>query len=400
MRILEKRIRELLDAYVDDVKARAPIKSEAVERAFRRVERHKLVEHFFDYREEREGFEKVSVDPARPSTDALRTIYSDSPLMTRLSGGLPSSSTSQPALVAQMLELLELTPGQRGLEIGAGTGYNAALMQEMVGETGHVTTIDIQEDVVAQTRRLLRAAGYDRIEVIARDGVLGCPENAPYDRIIATVGCPDISPSWTDQLSEGGFMLIPLQHGPEGFDPLARIWKDSEHVLGRFVGSSGFMSIQGELASEQKLSFADQKQARTGVSLAELPLPVSVGIWSDLDRPERMERQFALGLFLAIADERGSWSGVVEKARGACLFARGKADKVEVYGDVSLYDEFVQLCQRWERLGSPAMEKWALEFFATNSDNQPPEGENAWVIPREFTIEVARLRKANDDSSC
>jgi len=67
---------------------------------------------------------------------------------------------------------------------------------------------------------------------------------------------------------------------------------------------------------------------------------------------------------------------------------------------MSLYDEFVQLCERWERLGSPAMEKWALEFFARNSDHQPPEGEDAWVIPRKFTIELVRLQKASVASSC
>jgi len=233
---MRRRIRKLLDAYVDGIRARASIKSEPVERAFRRVERHKLVERFFAYGEESEAFVEVWVSQASPSIDALRTICSDTPLVTRLSGGLPSSSTSQPALVAQMLERLELAPGQGVSEIGAGTGYNAALMQETVGEAGRVTTIDIQEDVVAQTRRLLEAAGYGQIEVIAEGGALGHLENGPYDRIIATVTCPDISPSWANQLAEGGFMLIPLQHGPDGFDPLARIWKEEGHILGRLVG--------------------------------------------------------------------------------------------------------------------------------------------------------------------
>ncbi|MBE0449168.1 MAG: hypothetical protein IBX64_13930, partial [Actinobacteria bacterium] len=110
-------------------------------------------------------------------------------------------------------------------------------------------------------------------------------------------------------------------------------------------------------------------------------------------------RQFAFGLFLAIGDERGSWSGIAEKARGACLFAKDKADKVEVYGDMSLYDEFVQLCQRWEHLGSPGPEDWALEFLPKGSSHQLQEAERAWVIPRKFTIELARLETASEVSS-
>ena len=400
---MQERIRKLLDAYVEDVKARAPIKSEAVERAFRRVERHRLLERFFSRGQKPGEPDEVWLDPAEPSTECLRTIYSDSALVTRFSGGLPTSSTSQPTLVAQMLELVELAPGQRVLEIGAGTGYNAALIQEIVGETGHVTTIDIQEDVVAQTSRLLQAAGYGQIEVIVKDGAVGHQLNAPYDRIVATVGCPDISFSWADQLAEGGFMLIPLQHGGEGFNPLARVWKERERVLGKFVGFSGFMSIQGELATEQKLSFADAKQAASGTLLAERPLPKPVSSWSDLGQRERWLKLFTLELFLGIADGRVYWGqggcGLAERERGACLIGKDM-DKVEVYGDLLLYEELVELCARWERLGSPGLENWALEFSPRGTSQRPAEGKNAWLIPRKFTIELARLREANEDSSC
>jgi len=397
---MQRRIRELVDAYVDDVKARAPIRSEAVERAFRRAERHRLLELFYSYDQERGEYDEIRIDPGNPSTEHLKKVYSDSALATRVSGGLPSSSTSQPTLVAQMLELLELTPGQRVLEVGAGTGYNAVLMQEIVGEVGHVTTIDIQEDVVAQTRRLLQAAGYDRIEVIARDGALGCAENAPYDRIIATVGCPDISLNWADQLAEGGFMLIPLQHGGEGFNPLVRIWREGERVRGELVGLSGFMSIQGELAAEPRLSVADQKEAMAGSPIAERPLLEPVSSLCELEQHERWSKVSALCCFLAIADGRMGWGvrgyGITERGRGACLIGK---DKVEVYGDPSLYDELMELCERWQRSGCPGLEDWTLEFFLRDAGQPPEEGENAWLIARKFTTELARLRKANAASS-
>ncbi|MFN3346714.1 MAG: hypothetical protein ACK42E_02760 [Candidatus Bipolaricaulaceae bacterium] len=105
---------------------------------------------------------EILFDQNNPDPEHLKFIYSDRPLVTKLVGDVPTSSSSQPSLVAQMLELLELKPGLSVLEIGTGTGYNAALVQEIVGETGRVTTIDIQEGVVMQTRRLLKAAGYKK----------------------------------------------------------------------------------------------------------------------------------------------------------------------------------------------------------------------------------------------
>ncbi|MFH1609275.1 MAG: methyltransferase domain-containing protein, partial [Candidatus Bipolaricaulota bacterium] len=274
---------ELIEAYAADLKKRGAIKSAAVERAFRRVPRHRLVEGFYVEDEKGEcqyGGRRLSrrkFDPNAPDPDLLKLVYSDTALVTRTD---PPSSSSQPYLVADMIEILELGEGMNVLEIGAGTGYNAALIQEIVGEGGRVTTLDIQEDVVGQTQRLLRAAGYGRIEVIAKDGALGHAENAPYDRIVATVGCPDISWRWVEQMDERGFMLIPLQHGGEGFDPLTRIWQEEGRLMGRFVGWSGFMSIRGELEVEQPLSFENQDLADP--PRAEFPLASISEEWGDL----------------------------------------------------------------------------------------------------------------------
>jgi protein-L-isoaspartate(D-aspartate) O-methyltransferase len=116
-----------------------------------------------------------STTTPRVRAEHLRLIYSDTALGTRLveqfGARLPASSTSQPSLVADMLELLEVAPGLRVLEVGAGSGYNAALLAELVGDQGLVITVDVAEDVVAQTRQLLTDAGYPGITVLCRDGI-------------------------------------------------------------------------------------------------------------------------------------------------------------------------------------------------------------------------------------
>jgi protein-L-isoaspartate(D-aspartate) O-methyltransferase len=162
-----------------------------------------------------------------PVENAMRTVprhlflpavtpeqaYADDSVTTKpgVAGGRPLSCASKPTVVAMMLEQLEVHPGDRILEIGAGTGYNAALLAELAGPNGEVITIDIDPDVTAQTRRALQATGYDGVQVITGDGALGVAENAPYNRIIVTVGPSDLPPAWQQQLVPGGRLVVPLR---------------------------------------------------------------------------------------------------------------------------------------------------------------------------------------------
>jgi len=171
-------------------------------------------------------------------------VYSNDALVTRIGeNGLPSSSSSQPSVVATMLESLDVHPGMRVLEIGAGTGYNAALLAELTGDAKLVTTIDIQSDVVEQTAQNLARMGYIGIDVRAADGFFGAPDAAPFDRIIVTVGPSDLSPHWVEQLASDGIVLTPLTLG--GWHPNFRIRRDGDVITGRFAGWTGFMAMTG-----------------------------------------------------------------------------------------------------------------------------------------------------------
>lgn len=125
--------------------------------------------------------------------------------------GRPRSMASAPSTVAQMLEQLDVQPGHRVLEIGAGTGYNAALLAYLAGPDGHVTTIDIDADVVEGAHRGLAASGYGSVQVIRGDGEYGFPGHAPYDRIIVTAGAWDVPPAWSAQLVMDGRIVVPLR---------------------------------------------------------------------------------------------------------------------------------------------------------------------------------------------
>nr|BEK67460.1 methyltransferase, FxLD system [Kitasatospora purpeofusca] len=123
--------------------------------------------------------------------------------------GTSISCASQPGIVGLMLEQLQPQPGDKILELGAATGYDAALLADLVGPTGHVTTIDVDTDLVEGARSHILAAGFDNVTVLERDGALGHSDGGPYDRIIATVGAHGVPHAWLDQLAPGGLLLVP-----------------------------------------------------------------------------------------------------------------------------------------------------------------------------------------------
>lgn len=125
-------------------------------------------------------------------------------------GPLPigyGQTISQPYIVAYMTQLVDPEPGHRVLEIGAGSGYQAAVLAEIVGQ---VYTIEIIPELGLQSRELLKRLNYENVEVITGDGYFGLEEHAPYDAIVVTAAAEYIPPPLIAQLKDGGRMVIPV----------------------------------------------------------------------------------------------------------------------------------------------------------------------------------------------
>ena len=134
-----------------------------------------------------------------------RYAYSDTPLEIGF-----GQTISAPHMVAMMCEELELKKGLKILEIGAGSGYHAAVISKIIGEEGKVYSIERIAELAEFARKNLEKAGIKNVEVIEGDGSLGLPEHAPYDRILVTCSAPDIPEPLIEQLKEGGIILIPV----------------------------------------------------------------------------------------------------------------------------------------------------------------------------------------------
>jgi protein-L-isoaspartate(D-aspartate) O-methyltransferase len=274
---------------------------------------------------------------------APESAYVDDAIVTkRDAGGQPISSSSQPAIMAIMLDQLNLSPGQRVLEIGAGTGYNAALMKHIVGPQGAVVSVDIDPDLVAQARDHLAAAGYPDVTVVAADGAEGYRQAAPYDRVIATVGVSDLAPAWLEQAGPGGRIVVPFDvrgtqvaaaferaaSEPAASEPAASEPAASERAAfepaeggGHWVSVSlvpcGFMRMRGSLAGPERtllvepgfsvmlpdgLTLADGHPADAGALAAFLAEP-SVTLPTGV-RTGATQVIWGIGLWLAAGDAR------------------------------------------------------------------------------------------------
>lgn len=141
----------------------------------------------------------------------LEEAFRDSAIpIKRDSAGLVVSSSSQPTMMAIMLDQLQIEKDQNVLEIGTATGYNAAIMRHIVGDEGHVTTVEIEADLVRRARENLSRAGVDGVTVVEADGAQGYAPRAQYDRIVATAGVWDVPTMWLRQLKPRGRLVVPI----------------------------------------------------------------------------------------------------------------------------------------------------------------------------------------------
>ena len=168
--------------------------------------------------------------------------YADQPLP--IGGG---QTISAPHMVAIICEKLNLTEGMKVLEIGTGFGYNAAVVSELLGDDGHLFTVERLESLAKQARDNLKRTGYsDKVTVITGDGTLGYPEEAPYDRIYATASAPEIPEPLKEQLKIGGKLILPVG-SMDYFQELVCVERISaDEFKSRRLGGVVFVPMIGE----------------------------------------------------------------------------------------------------------------------------------------------------------
>ncbi|MGW2591702.1 methyltransferase, FxLD system [Streptomyces sp. NPDC001515] len=189
------------------------------------------------------AFRNVRRHLATPDADLASTYSAEVATITKTDEhGVQISSVSAPRVQAMQMEQAQLAPGMSVLEIGSG-GPNAALLAEVVGDAGHVVTVDIDPEVTDRASAFLKETGYSNVTVLTGDAEVGVLDHAPYDRIVVTVQAADIPPAWRDQLKEGGRLVVPLRL--RGMTRTVAFVRDGDRLISDGFELCGFVPMQG-----------------------------------------------------------------------------------------------------------------------------------------------------------
>ncbi|WP_063733530.1 methyltransferase domain-containing protein [Streptomyces sp. RTd22] len=273
-------------------------------------------------------------------------------------GDVPTSSISEPRAVMSMLAELDLQQGHRVLEVGAGTGYNAALLAERAG-ADRVTTVEIDPAVATGAEEALFDTGYREVRVRLADGEQGWPQDAPYDRLVATASVTEVPWAWVEQVRPGGLIVVPWRTAFCSYG-LVRLVVGDGRAEGRFVGAVTFMAVRGQrrrpVISEVfgPGAWEESRESKTALDLSLLADP---------------HAEFAVGLRLADVAHWPQDGGHWWCSRDSWAYAADGT--VHQWGPRNLADETATALTWWAGAGRPEL----FDFGLTVG----PEGHRAWL---------------------
>ncbi|MEV7281024.1 methyltransferase domain-containing protein [Streptomyces sp. NPDC093111] len=367
------------------------IRSREWTHVFGDVPRHLFVPRWFQQDQNERGITVWREHRGAATDDDLEAVYRDQTLVTALDPdtaervddtawtGIPTSSSTLPSLMAGMLEDLTVKDGHRVLEVGTGTGYNAALLSARLGE--HlVHSVDIDPDTIRDAREHLASAGFVP-QVVAGDGTRGYPEGGTFDRIIATCSVPVVPAAWIEQSEPGTIIVADIALGIEG--GLVRLKVDDRgRAAGRFTTTAGrFMAARSE-AKKYPPRQGPERAPETGtlpsaVSAADIRAHYAFRLLLSVSLPEAelvYHLDDAGNTSLQIHGPDGSW------ARAA--LAGDHAWTITYGGDPGLWRQVEAAWLWWCKAGRPSHDTFTYTREADGRAyaSYAPDGSR-WNLP-------------------
>lgn len=356
----EPRAEKLRGQLVDQLVSDGAVTADVWRAAFRAVPRHVFVPVF--YRQTPNA--QPAVDETSPD-EWLEGVYSNQLLV--VSPDVKSSSTI-PSLMATMLEALAPVDGDRALEIGTGTGYNAALLCHRLGDS-NVVSIDIAADLVNAARERLALLGY-RPTLGIGDGTDGWVGGALYDRIIATCAPNRIPQTWIDQTRAGGRIVSPIATGIAVID-----FDDNRQGTGHFLpGGAFFMPLR---PAPRPADLGSQLADITSANATARSVELDESVW--FDAAFRFIQALELpGLrFLTRLPD----TGVMIFTHPDGSWARIEKGTVAQAGPQRLWDIVEAAYGQWDELGRPGRDKFRLDINPHVQQVRLDGTDATWQLP-------------------
>lgn len=361
--------------------------SAATEQAFLATPRHRFVKRYRLWASP----EWQEIDETNLA-DHLPTLYHNRPLI--LFGdddeNIPST-ISQPSFVLSLLDMLRLEPGHNVFELGAGSGWNAALMGQLVGPTGHVHSLEIIPEVARTAADTIKALGIENVSIIEADGGEGYAPGAPYDRAIFTAGAYDLPRYFYEQIKEAGLLLLVIKNEGGG-DTLFLLRKTGAYFESLDSEPCGFVQVTGKYRLEdlepvalEMLPAWDRLKAQ---ELGRTPFWWggkgkesfgwrTMGIRSFLGITEPLFRAFKTEKTAGRKREE-NYFGLWDEANHSLVLARD--DQIIAYGSLAAQERLLADIRQWTKLGMPGAASFHLRIYPL--DYSVTVGEKQWLVKR------------------
>ncbi|MFB4273017.1 methyltransferase domain-containing protein [Nonomuraea sp. GTA35] len=351
--------------------------SESIVDAVRAVPRHHFIPDVGLVRDD-DG-ERYLIDRQADPDAWYRAVYGPNGIVTQLDDGATpltalkgdfTSSASEPATVADLLNQLGPEPGHRVLEIGTGTGWTAALLSHLVGGHGEVTSIEVDPQVAEQAAKNLSYAGFHP-RLLVGDGALGCMDGEPYDRVHVTCGIREVPYAWVEQCRPGAVIVLPWHPGYGDGVVLRLEVQDDGTAAGRVVGFASYMWMRAQRPGSQETAETtrwywtalDPRALGDLCNGADLAISALTGLESSVSSGVDDDGEY-WRMVVAPAGDPGSYA-VATWRPGRTRHA------VQQVGDRPVWDEVLHAYARWVSWGEPSWERYGVTVA--------PDGQSIWL---------------------
>jgi protein-L-isoaspartate(D-aspartate) O-methyltransferase len=388
--------RSYIDSLVASLKREGRLTSPLLEEAFKVVPRHAFIDAYYTPNVPGIGMEqwhRVQLTSDMDPAIWLEAIYANLPLITSVDEfGNPTSSSSSPEVMASMLEALHLHAGLRVLEVGTGTGYNAALLAHIVGDPRLVFSIELDAMLAQQAQQKLNQVVGIGVTVQTGNGLEGYSQGAPYDRIIATGSYHKIPLPWLDQLQVGGKLVMVLRN--MGLLQLEKVGS-RRTARGRLLAPVFFMELRqpGQAPTPLVSSLFSQYARRpvgTKLSLARTEFDPTLLLDAHLACLLQCEFPHASVMWIPEQADIPLTLQWVDPASETLVRFRSNEQpgvwEIRVSGEVETWERLYRAYRLWEDLGRPATSNYVVNADETGRQSvtisSPKAGVSSptWIL--------------------
>jgi protein-L-isoaspartate(D-aspartate) O-methyltransferase len=361
--------------------------SEATQQAYLATPRHRFVKRYRQWRVKE--WNEVNENNLEGH---LATLYADRALVLfgEDDDDVPST-ISQPSFVLRMLDMLQLGQGQRVFELGTGSGWNAALMGNLVEPDGDVYSLELIPEMARTAAATLDALGIKNVHVIEADGGEGYPDAAPYDRAIFTAGAYDLPHPFFEQIKEGGLLLIVIK-SEGGGDTLFLLRKEDDHFESLEGMPCGFVQMRGKYQLD-RLKPIQLEELPEWSELQQKLIRTRPFWWGGKGKGDFRWRTMGVRSFLGITEpsfrafrtekqkeqvREDHYFGLWDRDQGSLVIA--KDDLLLSYGNSAAEERLTRGLEQWVKLGMPGAASFGLKIYPI--EFPLTTNENEWIVKR------------------